>query len=168
MNGIARSRFLLRAGLLFAGASPALAQYNVEWLEFAPGVARIQNPDGTVATHVTTDTDEKDYAWGDVDQDGWTDLVVVRKLPASFPGPRVNWLLMNENGILVDRTAQYASDSDVPGDMGFLTPTNDRDVELVDVDRDGWLDIVTATTASPRRAIPSTSRTRASTATRAS
>ena len=53
---------------------------------------------------------------------------------------------MNEGGVLVDRTAQYAAQSDVSGDQGFLTPTNDRDVELVDVDDDGWLDVVTATT----------------------
>src|SRR5262249_30696284 len=47
-----------------------------------------------------------------------------------------------------DRSAQYASDSDVPGDQGFLTPTNDRDVVIVDVNHDGWPDVVTATTMS--------------------
>ena len=48
--------------------------------------------------------------------------------------------------MLVDRTAAYATASDIAGDQGFMTPTNDRDVELVDVDGDGWLDVVTATT----------------------
>ena len=32
--------------------------------------------------------------------------------------------------------------------MGFMTPTNDRDVQCVDLDGDGWEDIVTATTLS--------------------
>ncbi|HPF13758.1 MAG TPA: VCBS repeat-containing protein, partial [Planctomycetota bacterium] len=38
---------------------------------------------------------------------------------------------------------------DVPGDMGFETPTNDRDVAIIDVNGDGWLDVITATTFSP-------------------
>ncbi len=94
------------------------------------------------------DPDEKDYAWGDIDQDGDIDLVSVRKQPYTSAGKRPNVLLMNENGVLVDRSAQYASAADVPGDQGFLTPTNDRDVQLVDVDLDGWLDMVTAVTVS--------------------
>ena len=52
---------------------------------------------------------------------------------------------MNEGGVLTDRTAQYASASDTPGDGGFLTATTDRDVVLTDVDQDGWLDVVTTT-----------------------
>ena len=93
-----------------------------------------------------TDIEEKDYAWGDVDQDGDTDLIVVRKVPFTSPGGRPNVLFMNEgiddgqvhNGVLVDRTSLYAP--------AFLDLTNDRDVVLVDVDGNGWLDIVTATT----------------------
>jgi hypothetical protein len=94
------------------------------------------------------DSQERDYAWGDVDQDGDSDLIVVRKQPWDAGGARRNVLLMNEGGILVDRTAEFASASDVDGDEGFLTPTNDRDVELADVDNDGWLDIITAVTLS--------------------
>lgn len=97
---------------------------------------------------VDTDVEEKDYAWGDVNNDGWIDLVVVRKQPFTSPGKRRNLLLINENGVLVDRTAEYATAADVPGDLGFYTATNDRDVVLVDVNNDGWLDIVTATTIS--------------------
>jgi hypothetical protein len=96
----------------------------------------------------STDPDEKDYAVGDLDQDGDDDLVCVRKQPFTSPGARRNVLFMNENGVLTDRTTQYASASDIPGDQGFLTPTNDRDVLLVDVNNDTWLDIVTATTIS--------------------
>ncbi|MEM7167434.1 MAG: hypothetical protein AAF581_18370 [Planctomycetota bacterium] len=102
------------------------------------------------------DTEEKDYIWGDVDQDGDVDLVCVRKEPFTTEGRRANVLFMNEgvaeghpiNGVLVDRTATYAAASDVPGDSGFLTPTNDRDVQFGDFNGDGWLDMVTAVTMS--------------------
>ena len=95
------------------------------------------------------DSEEKDYAWGDLNQDGWTDLVVVRKQPFTTSGRRENVLFLNESGTLVDRTSLYAGASDVGGDSGFLTPTNDRDVIVADVDLDGWLDVVTCTTVSP-------------------
>lgn len=124
------------------------AQLNNPWLTYAPGANRIQTPGGAPATAITSDADEKDIASGDLDKDGWVDLVIVRKEPYTTTGKRVNYLLMNQNGVLVDRTAQYAVDSDVAGDFGFQTPTNDRDVQLVDVDGDGWLDVVTATTLS--------------------
>jgi hypothetical protein len=97
---------------------------------------------------VASDVNEKDYAWGDLDQDGWVDLVIARKQPFSTSGARPNVLLMNEQGVLTDRTALHASASDVPGDQGFLTPTNDRDVAVVDVNSDGLLDVVTAATLS--------------------
>jgi hypothetical protein len=86
---------------------------------------------------------------GDFDKDGDVDLVVVRKQGWHTTGKRQNVLFMNENGQLVDRTQEYASASSVLGDQGFLTPTNDRDVVVTDVDGDTWLDIVTATTLSP-------------------
>ena len=59
---------------------------------------------------------------------------------------------MNEGGVLVDRTDEFATASDIPGDNGFNTPTNDRDIVLVDVDGDGWLDMVTATTLTDNQA----------------
>lgn len=115
------------------------------WIEFADQTAsRISAPPELT----TTDPREKDFAWGDVDNDGDIDLVIVRKEPFTTAGKEPNVLLLNDNGVLTDRTAEFASASDVPGNLGFLTPTNDRDVALVDVDLDGWLDIVTATTTS--------------------
>ena len=121
----------------------------------------------------TTDPEEKDYAWGDVDKDGDTDLVVVRKVPFTLAGGKRNVLFMNEgiaeghaiNGLLIDRTIPLANTSiNVPQSelnaaaamnppqsnvtAGFLDLTNDRDVVLADVDNDGWLDIITATTIS--------------------
>lgn len=99
------------------------------------------------------DTKEKDYIWGDVDQDGDIDLVVVRKSVGSNFGPFRNVLFMNEgvaqghqfDGVLVDRTNEYATDATDAGN-GFLDLTNDRDVVLVDVNGDDWLDIVTTVT----------------------
>ncbi len=100
----------------------------------------------------TADLADKNYAWGDVDQDGDVDLVCVRKQPY-VAGRRRNVLFMNEglaeghalNGVLVDRTDQYAKEA-TDGGQGFLDLTDDRDVVLLDLDGDGWLDIVTTTT----------------------
>lgn len=92
------------------------------------------------------DPQEKDYAWADFDQDGDIDLVVVRKSPATTTGHYPNVLFMNENGVLTDRTSTLASASLVAGSQGMLDATNDRDVVAVDVNGDGWIDLVTATT----------------------
>ena len=129
-------------------ATPAAAQFDNSWVSFAVDNARLVVPGGAPAAYITGDVEEKDMAWGDLNRDGWIDLVIVRKQPNSTTGAYPNYLLMNEGGTLVDRSAQYASASDVPGDLGFLTPTNDRDVVFVDVNNDGWLDVVTATTRS--------------------
>ncbi|MEL6431617.1 MAG: VCBS repeat-containing protein, partial [Planctomycetota bacterium] len=130
--------------LLLALAAPASAQ-SVDWLEFS-------RDDSLLSAQSFVglgDDEEKDYAWADFDRDGWIDLVCVRKQPFTTQGRRRNVLFMNESGVLVDRSQLYASDSDVPGDQGFLTSTNDRDVACGDLDGDGWIDFVTATTFSP-------------------
>ncbi len=85
------------------------------------------------------DDQEKDVAVGDLDQDGWDDVVVVRKRPFSTPGARQDVLLMNENGSLLDRTEEFAP--------AFLTELTDaRDVFIGDFTGDGWLDVVIANT----------------------
>lgn len=89
------------------------------------------------------DVEEKDFAYADLDLDGDIDLITVRKQPFTSGGRRPNVLFMNEGGVLVDRSTEYASDADVPGDQGFLTPTNDRDVVIGDFNGDGWPDFVT-------------------------
>ena len=94
------------------------------------------------------DNIEKDFAWADLDKNGWTDVVIVRKFPGSIEGGARNILLMNEGGVLVDRTDQYATASKTIGDNGFFSITNDRDVKIADFDNDGWLDLVTSTTMS--------------------
>ncbi len=124
-------------------ASVASAQsFDTQWVEFQLDTGHF------TGTTVSSGQLETDLAWGDLDGDGAPDLVVVRKQPFTSPGKRPNLLLMNEGGKFVDRTSEFATASDVAGDQGFLTPTNDRDVVLVDVDLDGLLDVVTATTIS--------------------
>jgi len=118
---------------------------SADWVELVDETAtRLVAPPGLGADDVA----EKDFAWGDVDNDGDIDLIVMRKEPFTTAGKRTNLLLLNENGILTDRTLEFASNSDVADDHGFSTPTNDRDAVLVDVNNDGWLDIVTAVTVS--------------------
>jgi hypothetical protein len=94
----------------------------------------------------SADPQEKDYAWADFDQDGDIDLVCVRKSPATTGGHFPNVLFMNEGGVLTDRTSTLASASTVAGSSGMLDATNDRDVVVVDVNGDGWVDLVTCTT----------------------
>ena len=70
---------------------------------------------------------------GDIDNDGDEDLICVRKEPFTSTGRDINILFMNEDGVLVDRTSVYAIASNVDGEQGFLTPTNDRDVKMADL-----------------------------------
>lgn len=90
----------------------------------------------------SADPDEKDFAFADLDQDGDIDLIVVRKQPFTVSNGRRNVLFMNESGVLVDRTVEFATAAD-DGNQGFLDVTNDRDVTIADFDGDGWLDFVT-------------------------
>ncbi len=85
------------------------------------------------------DDEEKDIAAADFNRDGWLDAVVVRKRVFSNPGARQDILLMNENGVLVDRTAKFA-----PGFRQTLTDA--RAVITEDMDGDGWRDVVIANT----------------------
>ena len=139
----------VRGMLPYLGLLAAVAVFpssaRAQWIEFIDAKATVLD---AAPELVANDLQEKDYAWGDVDKDGDIDLVIVRKEPFTTTGKFPNVLLINEDGVLTDRTADFASNSDTVGDLGFLTPTNDRDVELVDLDLDGWLDIVTAASLS--------------------
>jgi len=133
---------LLLAGLAAGLVTPGLLAQN--WVNYTNQTSSrlLMSPS------LQNDNLEKDFAFGDFDRDGDVDLICVRKFPGSITGGFPNILLMNEGGILVDRTAEYGTASDVPGYQGLLDPTNDRDVKAVDVDGDGWLDLVTHTTMS--------------------
>jgi hypothetical protein len=122
--------FALGASLLAPRAATA-----GDWVTFVDETASRIVADPEVGV---SDVREKDYAVGDVDQDGDEDLIVVRKTPFTNAGGFRNVLFMNEGGVMTDRTATLAPD--------FLDATDDRDVELADVDGDTWLDIITAGT----------------------
>jgi len=141
---MASNRYV-RLGLIMLTILALAPLTPAAWIEFVDeSAARMSS-----ASHLgLSDNKEKDYAWGDVDKDGDIDLVVVRKEEFTSPGKDPNVLFLNQNGVLTDQTTQFASASSVSGDQGFLTPTNDRDVILADLNNDGWLDMVTATTIS--------------------
>ncbi len=74
-------------------------------------------------------------SWGDVNRDGWLDLLVT-----NYDG--ANWLLINHSGRYFD-------------DSGTLGPTDSfnhtENAAIIDVDRDGWLDIVLLNEDGPIR-----------------
>lgn len=123
-------------GVVLGAAMAAVAgSAHAQWISFTDETAaRLQ-----LSTIPNGDDQEKDFGIGDFNKDGWVDLVVVRKRPFSNQGPRQDVLLMNEQGVLVDRTTELAS--------GFLSASTDaRDVAVVDVNNDGWLDLAIANT----------------------
>src|SRR3977135_869448 len=89
--------------LATAALSPAaLAQFDNPWVAYVKDTLnRIHNPDGSSPDEILYNNDEKHFAYGDFNGDGWTDLVMVTKAPCSLPGMRRGYLLMNEGGVLV-------------------------------------------------------------------
>jgi hypothetical protein len=126
-----RNYFFIIVGFLIS--SNAFAQ----WIDFEDQTdQRIQIT--TIADNEdsnTVDDQEKDFVVGDYDNNGFDDMIVVRKSPFSFAGAKTDLLLMNDgNGILIDRTDILAPE--------FLTdPTDARDAISLDADGDGWMDI---------------------------
>ena len=144
-------RLILFLGVAVLCVQPAsVGRAGQTWVEFVGQTETRLVADSAVGSD---NPDEKDFAWGDVDNDGDVDLVAVYKSIGTTTGRRRNVLFLNEGGVLVDRTAEYVTASTVlladgTPSQGFLDLTNDRDVAMVDVNGDGWLDIVTATTLS--------------------
>ncbi|WP_290698439.1 T9SS type A sorting domain-containing protein [Lacinutrix sp.] len=109
---------------------------QAQWIDFVDETATRINvlnvADNTDNTKV--DDQEKDLAIGDFNNDGFTDMVVVRKTPFSTPGGKTDLLFINENGVLEDKTAIYAPE--------FISSATDaRDIICVDVNKDNWLDL---------------------------
>ena len=115
--------------VLFLLACPVQAQ----WLEWD-----IQTEERLVLSSVANSDDEEKDIWpADLNKDGWTDVIVVRKEPfsAATEPPKPDLLLMNQEGVLVDMTNELAPE--------FITnPSFARDIYVVDVDGDAWDDVV--------------------------
>ena len=128
-------RLSLTLLLVLSASSPVLA--GGDWVTYTDETSTRLVADASVGT---SDLEEKDLAVADLDKDGDPDVVLVRKQPFSNPGGRRNVLFMNEGGVMTDRTATLAPD--------MLDETDDRDIALVDVNGDTWIDAVTVTTFS--------------------
>ncbi len=99
--------------------------------------------DGAPSDRVADDPKDNEQARGDLDRDGDIDLVVARQRDWATKAPHV--LYLNMNGILTDRTSDFAANSVDSGDPGFDTPTGGRQVRLADMNNDGWLDVISST-----------------------
>jgi hypothetical protein len=127
-----RINSLVFAIIFFIFSYPIMA---MDWVEFTDvTTTQIQIIDELGVN----DTFEKDLLAVDIDNDGDNDIIIVRKVRFSTAGGQANLLVMNESSMMVDRTASLAP--------GFLDSTDDRDVIAVDVNNDGWKDVITATT----------------------
>ena len=126
-------RFLITITfLLFTYLIPNTLKAQNTWVEW-------DDESTTWLSGVSNNSHEKDIAISDLNNDGWTDIVVVHKVPFSNGGPRPGLLLMNNGSTLEDQTATYAP--------GFLSnPSDARDVFIGDFDNDGWDDVVIANT----------------------
>lgn len=132
-----RLAYVLALGVLLAGGKT-----RAQWVQFADETAtRLVLGSGVLADESILDPPppEKDIAIGDLNRDGWMDVVIVRKARFKTAGVRQDILLTNDNGILRDQTATLAP--------GFLsTHTDARDVFIGELTGDDWPDLVIATT----------------------
>lgn len=126
---------LLPVVILGLGFTSSTTQ--AQWLEWD-----IQTEERLMLSSVANADDEEKDLWpADLNKDGWTDVIVVRKEPfsAATEPPKSDVLLVNQEGVLVDMTAELAPE--------FISnPSFARDVYVVDVDGDLWDDVVIVNT----------------------
>ena len=129
---------MMKRMILFAFATICCYVHtSAQWLEWQD----ITETNLTLTSVANTDGEEKDLEAADLNNDGYVDVISVRKEPFSdsTEPPKQDVLLMNVNGQLIDQTSLYAP--------GFInTPTHARDVYIGDLDGDGWKDVVFANT----------------------
>jgi hypothetical protein len=130
-----------------------LLHRTTRWLGLAAccGVAAAQSPawitfQNQTATRLPTaanfvnDPDEKDFCFGDVDNDGDVDLIDCQKNDVyANVSARTHRLLLNTGGQFIEGSATYAPDF-------ALNPSVARLGILGDFTGDGWLDLVVVNT----------------------
>ncbi|MDI9404366.1 MAG: hypothetical protein QM516_10880, partial [Limnohabitans sp.] len=84
--------------LSLAAAAVAAAPVSAQWVNY---VNETSTRLVAAASLLVNDNLEKDFGWGDFDQDGDIDLACMRKFPGSIQGGFRDILFMNENGVLV-------------------------------------------------------------------
>lgn len=92
---------------------------------------------------------ESGSAWGDLDRDGDLDRVVMGPGDTSEQGKAPHMLYVHEDGVLQDRTSDFAPDWNVPVKLGTGQRESRGDVFFLDVNNDGWLDVLTTSPATP-------------------
>jgi len=128
------------AALLALGVtSPATAQIDNQWVTFHKDNSLLESP-GSVGV---SDSEEKDYAWGDVDKDGDIDLVIVdgstlERVAAGEPGLPPRLFLNDGSGRFALATGPWSMSG---GRWG-------TGVAVGDVNGDGDLDAVAASRAA--------------------
>ena len=126
---------------------PTFFAFSFFLLTFFSSPAQWLNLSDETATRLTltsvaqNDDEEKDFWTADLNNDGWADVIVVRKEPFSLSSEpaKSDLLLMNVNGVMTDLTSTYAPE--------FITNISfARDLYIGDFDNDGWEDVVIANT----------------------
>ncbi len=119
------------AGALVVASSSlqAQSQEDISFVDASVGAFAFD------ASFPANDDREKDLAQADFDQDGLLDLVVTRKAPFYQSGSELDVLLLNVAGVFTDSRL-------IDPDLFPAIATEGRDVQAVDYDADGDVDVL--------------------------